>query len=270
MKKLLSIICTISLLLMIVPLGVSANSLDSEINTFLLNSGVPEEVVNSLSLGQKEMIYDTIGNSSAEFCGCDIRSFELNNNVLESTGTVSISANDEIQPQSGLISNSDLVLSVVGFKSTDGSTTEYYVYPSFEWKKPVKVKNDSFAMSMYNGWEAIPGKRNLRLHLHNYEGESVQYVDLNPTNANSSGYSYKVPSSIGFMQGMYQGHAYYILNKTSSSATAAISLHYVHDNSSAMNLSYSLNVGAYGSISISGDVSQADVMSDNFDISGLK
>lgn len=270
MKKLLNIICTISLLLMVVPLEVSANSLDSEINTFLLKSGVPAEVVNSLSLGQKEMIYDTIGNSSAEFCGCDIRSFELNNNVLESTGAVSISANNEIQPQSGSISNSDLVLSVVGFKSTDGSTTEYYVYPSFEWKKPVKVQNDSFAMSMYNGWEAIPGKRNLRLHLHNYEGQTVQYVDLNPNDANSSGYSYKVPSGVGFMQGMYQGHAYYILNKTSSSATPAISLRYVHDNSSSMNTTYNINLGPYGSISVSGSVDKISEMADNFNISGLK
>lgn len=65
-------------------------------------------------------------------------------------------------------------------------------------------------------------------------------------------------------------NAVYYLRKTSSSATPTISLYYAHDYSSSMDLSYSLNVGNYGSITISGDVYRINEMADNFDIPGLK
>lgn len=271
MKKIFSLIIATALFLTTVSLSTSANGLYSEIDTFLLNSGVPEEVVNSMPLGQKEMIYDDIGSCDAEFCGYDLCGFSLNGDTPELTGTASVSANGEAQPLSGLIPNSDLELSVVGFKSTfvsgEESHIEYSVFPSFVWKRPVKIVNDSFAMSMYSGWEAIPGKRNLRIHLYNYEGQSVQHVDLNPSSSNSSGYSYKIPSGVGFMQGMYQGHAVYHLLKKSSSATPAISLYYAHDTSSSSNSSYSINLGSYGSISMSGNTNKVQEMSDNFIIS---
>lgn len=274
MKKYFSIICVFSLILMIMPFNASAKNLQSEIDEFLATSGVSVEIIKQMPFGQKQVIYENIGNKEAEFSGYDARGFQLDNEgKLQFIAGVSASSSGNMQIQGGLISKSDLTLSVVGFKTTvssGGKTwTEYSVYPSFVWKKLVKVKNDSFAMSMYSGWEAVPGERNLRLHLFNSQGQSAQHVDLNPNNASSSGYSYKVPTNTGFMQGSYQGHSYYNLKKTASNATPAISLHYAHDYSSSMTLSYSLNVGNYGSISLSGNVSKINEMSDNFNVSGL-
>lgn len=124
-------------------------------------------------------------------------------------------------------------------------------------------------MSMYPGWEAVPGERNLCLHLMNSQGQSAQQVDITPNDSDYSGYAYKIPSNIGALQGSYQGHAYYQLEKKDPNASPRISLKYAHDYSAFCELSYSLDVGGFGSISIVGDVSKIDTMSDNFYVSGL-
>ncbi len=244
-------------------LTVSAQPVN--IDTFLIESGFPQKLIDEMSIPQKTFIYessidDTI--DTIEFCGYAEKEF-----TFSEDGHL-IEAND-IAPRSGSISSSDMTLVVAGVKVFPSNGDSYYtVYPAFKWHTHKMVANDSFAMNMYPGWEAIPGDRNLRLHLLNNQGESVQYVDLNPSQACSTGYSYKIPSNIGFMQGLYEGYARYSIDKTSSTASPRISLYYAHDSTSSFQISYNLSVSIMG-ISLTGDTTKIYTMADNFEVSGL-
>lgn len=267
MKKLKILSVFLILAILICTTGVSAHSnnlvenySESEIDAYLLESGFPQQLVDTMSDAQKEIIYQHSDNQQIEFAGYETYDYSIDKN-----NNLSL-----VEPCGGLISESDLTISVFGTRTVDSSGTLLYssVYPSFVWNKLVKVKNDSFSMSMYSGWEAIPGQVNLRLHLMSFDGVSRQYVDLKPTTSSSSGYSFKIPSNTGAMQGLYSGYAYYDIDKKSSSATPRISLHYVYDDSSSLNISYGITIGV-GSISMSGSSNKLYVMSGNYTVSNL-
>ncbi len=256
--KILSFVTVIVLLLC--SFSVSAQTVN--IDDYLLKAGFPQNLIDEMSCPQKEFIYEKSNDKNIIFCGYEEKEFIINEEgKLEENGNVSV--------HGGSLTSADMTLSVFGTKSyfTSGEVS-YEVYPCFKWHKYKKVKNDSFAMNMYSGWEAVPGERNLRLHLMNSQGQSAQYVDLSPSNASSRGYSYRIPSDIGAMQGLYEGYAYYEVDKISSNASSRISLYYAHDASSFFNASYSLSVGAVG-ISLSGNTDKIYTMSDNFAVSGL-
>lgn len=224
---------------------------------------------------QKSLIYETSVGKSIAFSGYETHDFILNDdNSLQA-----LPNENQASPCGGSIATSDLTLSVSGVVVKDytvvGNTVQeiidyYIVYPSFVWHTPVKVKNDSFSMTMYSGWEARPQERNLRLHLMNSSGVSAQYVDLSPTQSFEQGYTYKVPSTTGSLQGMYEGHAYYNINKKNDNASNAISLHYVHDATTLMNLSYSIQLSEVFGFSISIESNDIYEMSDNLSISGFE
>lgn len=255
--KIIAVMTVISLF--ICSIGVSAAQPVS-IDDFLLNAGFPQNLVDNMSEMQKEVIYENSKNKNVRFAG-----YETQDYVLNDDDTLS-----QVQPHGGLIPSSDLTISVYGtYTTTAGGTVLYStVYPAFEWKKWVSVKNDSFSMAMYSGWEARPGEENLRLHLINQSGSSAQYVDLDPTASHAAGYSYKVPSNTGSIKAIYEGYAYYNIDKKSSSASPRITLHYVHDASSSLNASYSINIKFF-SISISTSSDDLKVRSGNFTVSGL-
>lgn len=256
--KMIAVMTVISLF--VCSIGVSAAQPVS-IDDFLLNAGFPQNLVDNMSEMQKEVIYENSKNKNVRFAG-----YETQDYVLNDDDTLS-----QVQPHGGLIPSSDLTISVYGtYTTTAGGTVLYStVYPAFEWKKWVSVKNDSFSMAMYSGWEARPGEENLRLHLIDKNGNSVQHVDLDPANSHPAGYSYKVPSSVGSVAAFYEGYAYYNIDKTSSSASPRISLHYVHDESPLFNVSYSISIQFFG-ISISaGNTDNLYEMSGNYSIDGL-
>lgn len=259
--KIISIIMVITIAFGTMTVSAQAQLTADE---YLLNIGFPETVLSTMSQPQKEFIYENSVGTNATFCGYDVKSF-----IIDDTGSF-IELNNSVSPCGGTLSSSEMTLSVFGIQSEIISTGEilYKVFPTFKWHKYVKVKNDSFAMSMYSGWEAVPGERRLVLHLLNSAGDSAQQVELAPTHASSTGYSYKIPSNIGAMQGLYEGYAYYQIDKISSTASPMISLHYAHDASSLLNASYSLSVGV-GSISISGNTDNIYQMADNFYVSDL-
>lgn len=256
--KMLSIMLTVVIL--ICSISISAQAQVSK-DTYLLNAGFPQYLIDEMSDMQKDIIYENSKNKIVRFAGYETQSFVLDENEKLSP----------IETRGGTISSSDLTISVFGTYTINSSGTVLYssVYPNFVWHKAVKVKNDSFSMAMYSGWEARPGEENLRLHLLNSSGQSAQYVDLNPTESHDSGYSYKVPSNTGFMQGMYAGYAYYNIDKKSSSASPRISLHYVHDTSPLFNVSYSISLSFFG-ISLSANSNKyLYEMSGNYNVNGL-
>lgn len=256
--KLISVMSVISIL--VGSVGVSAVQ-PIGVDEFLIKAGFPESLVTEMSEIQKEIIYNNSKNKVIKFAGHETKDF-----VLDDENNLS-----PVQARGGLISSSDLTISVLGTYTVDGkgSTLYHTVYPSFVWKKAVKVKNDSFSMAMYSGWEAIPGEENFRLHLLNSSGQSAQYVDLDPNQSHSAGYSYKVSSSTGASQALYSGYAYYNIEKKNSSASPRISLHYVHDKSPALNVSYGISI-KFASISISGNINYLYEMSGNYEIVGLE
>lgn len=257
-KKIVCVFTIISLLLC--PLSASAIPVD--IDGFLIEAGFPQDLVNEMSDPQKEYIYEHSVGKNVEFCGYDSKEFVVTNEgeLVESTG---------ISPRDGLISSSDMTLSVTGTKVWSTSGDEWHVvYPSFKWHTHKKVANDSFAMNMYSGWECRPGKRNFRLHLMNNQGQSVQYVDLAPAQSGERGYVFKIPSNTGFMQALYEGYAYFNIDKISETASPRITLFYAHDASSSCNTSFSLTLGPVG-ISFSGGNSNLYTMSDNFEVPRL-
>lgn len=253
--KIVSLVTAVTLLFC--SFSISAQPIN--IDAYLLNAGFPQAIVDDMSEPQKEFIYENSKNKNIAFSGYVEKEFVINEEgKLVENGDVSVCG--------GSLTSADMTLSVHGTTcySSEG-ISHYTIYPTFKWHTQKKVKNDSFAMNMYPGWEAIPGSRNLRLHLMNSQGQSAQYVDLTPSNASSTGYTYRVPSDVGFMQGLYEGYSYYDVEKTSATASGAISLYYVHDASTLFNASYSLNVGPVG-ISLSGNTDKLYTMADNFEI----
>ena len=257
--KAMSIITIISIC--ICSIGVSADNNVHDVDQFLLEAGFPSDLVNDMSQIQKDLIFEQSNGKMIGYGGKATQNFVLDDaqKLVEVDGTM--------QSRSGVISSSDLTLSVISTYTMDlnGNILYYTVYPNFVWHKAVKVKNDSFSMTMYPGWEAIPQDENFRLHLMNSNGDSAQYVDIAPTGSGSAGYTYKVPSSVGALQGMYEGYAYFSVEKTTSSASQRITLHYVHDKSSSMNISYSISIANF-SINLSSSNSNLNVMSGNYNI----
>ncbi len=226
------------------------------IDQYLLDAGFPTSVVETLSESKKEFIYEKTNNKNISFCNYETKGFNINDDGALSENIAS--------PCGGLLNSSEITVDVIGIIADTSEGIEYSVFPSFTWHVVKKVKNDSFSMSMYPGWEVVPGERNLRLYFINNQGNSV-YTDLDCTDSTSSGYTFKIPSSVGANQGYYEGHAYFDVEKTSTSASNRISLHYTHDASTSMNVSYSINLGI-ASISLSGNTDPLYVFADNFNI----
>lgn len=254
--KLIAVMTIISLFMC--SIGVAAVT-PVNIDEFLLEAGFPQNLIDGMSEVQKDMMYDTFKNETIRFAGYARQDFSLENDTLS-----------PVQPRGGLIPASDLTLTVFGIYSIDvyGNVLHSTVCPSFIWNTPVKVKNDSFSMAMYSGWEAVPGVENLRLHLMNSYGQSAQQVDLDPSQSHSAGYSYKIPSNIGFNQAIYEGHASYRIDKMNPDASPRISLHYVHDTSPLLNISYGITIDFF-SISLSVNNNYLYEMSGNFEVDGL-
>lgn len=222
-------------------------------DSFLSSKGVPLEIIDSLTEEQKQLIFQTIAED-AEFEGYDIQTFTSENNDV---------MNEGVQVASGIIPDSEMTISVIGFSATYNGQACYIIYPSFVWNSISRISNDSFAMALYDGWEAIPGYNNLEVYLRNSQGNTVQHTSVAAAVSASSGYNYVIPGSIGSVQALYEGHAYLYAKKTNSSATHAISLNYIDDTSSSMNVSYGVNIG-YASISISQTDSRLRFKSGNF------
>lgn len=237
-------------------------NVDVDLDTYLDNIGVPDDVIAELTEEQKQLIFETSANENLTFCGFDTREFT----ITEDGVLKEISKNQQTRDA---IPSSDLTLSVMGFNSySDAHGYTYSIYPLFRWHRVTKVNNDTFAFSMYPGWETIPGERSLRLNLCNENGSPQQTTSVGVSLASYSGYAFTVDTTTGAFDGFYIGGAYMKIKKTSSTASPNISMLYAHDTRPLFTASYGINLGA-GSISITGNTNQIDVMADNFVIDGL-
>lgn len=218
---------------------------------FLLSLGVPRNVIEQLPEKQKELICSTVDPNAV------FKSYEKEAIIDEDQ------QNASIQSTIAGIPESEMTLSILAFEEVRDTGTYYAIYPSFIWPGLSRLKNDSFAMAMYPNWEVVPQKNNLEVWNRNSSGELMHHTSVPVLSSSSSGYVYKIPNTIGSLQGFYEGHAYLHAIKTNSNATHAISLTYVDDVSSLLNASYGISLGAF-SISVSGDTSKIRVRSGNY------
>ena len=216
------------------------------LDDYLLELGVPSSVAAEMSETQKQMIYaETVGRD-VEFFGYASQDFSLSSDgkliARETEGTPS---------QRDLMDSADLTLSVFGLKGyrpTEGVYT-YSLYPSFTWHVPIKIANDTFSAAMHSGWDATAEEAKIVIHLFNTYGESVQSTTIPPNSMSTSGNSFRIPSTVGFMQCLYAGYASFSLEKIDPNAVARVMLHYVHDGTSSCSISYGVNLWV-GSISL--------------------
>lgn len=256
MKKLISIFLSIGLAFTLSGFGASADTGDP-VEAFLLSTGMPQEVIDQLPDGQKQVIFETLDNT-ATFAGCDVKNYHM----TEDGEIVEI---DDEQPttRAGQLNITDIKLYVAAYEQVYNGIDTFAIFPSFEWSRAAKVNNDSFAMALYPNWEVVPGDVNFRLWIKNVVGEPVQYHDMSPDVANSSGFSYKIPSNVGAASGYYEGHTFLRAKKTTANATRAISLRYVHDTSSLFSVSYTITIGPF-SINIEGNSDNLSTIAGNY------
>lgn len=197
----------------------------------LLAHGVPENTLYQMTELQVEHIANTI-NPEAIFVSYEEIPVSLNDLGISTYGT---------------ISSTDLVFSVVGFHLGNNN---YLLYPNFEWKNYSKTpSNDVFAVSLYSGWELTPDKTNCcYLYNRNISGQNIGCGEYYPAIASPSGvifhFGKNLVSSAGF-EAITQVYA----TKKSSTATHAVVINYVHDNTNGA-ASYSFGI-SFGGASIS-------------------
>ena len=227
---------------------VFASSTSNPVDEFLLSTGMPEEILSSISEQQKNIIFSTLHE------GAVYKSFETLTFPSDNTEN-----NNGIMPIDGTL-DTELTLSVMAFED---SNNLYAIYPSFIWNESVKVKNDVFGMCLYPGWEVVPQENNLKIWNRNTSGDLVNSADIIASDSCSSGYAYIVPYDVGVNTLYYEGYAYLYARKTRSSATHAISLKYADDMSSDGSVSFSINLGV-ASVGISSNSNNVRYKSGNF------
>lgn len=214
----------------------------NEIDEFLLETGMPLDMVKALDEQLKTYIYETIDTTkNLIFSGYN-----------EETITFPNTDDGDISPNA--IPHSELSLTVTSFKDSSGV---YHIYPTFEWKVPNKVANDTFAFVLPEGWYLVPSKYNLRMWYKVSPGDAWEMTeDLSrPSTATLYGYGWNIPKyyydGYGWETTKYyarkayvKGHAYFNAKPTTPTPDKRICVSYADDTSSRLNLSYSLTYKA--------------------------
>ena len=253
MKKVLSVILTL-VILFCVPVHASANSVSDasiqEIDSLLREANTPESMIETMEDELKCMIYEnTLSKGEVEYITVEKDS---------SAGSMSRAGYE--------ISEDDLVLSVIAFKVLGKEQVE--VYPSYEWKIPVKPKGkDYFAYSIHESYTAVSGARsNLMWYKINEDDEWTSDGSATYTGSSLYGYQHQ-GSSLGSpdFKLYLKGHFYYKVDIDVEDPVKKITLSYVHDISSGGTYSYGIGFGPY-SISVNPTSNNVGYLNDNFDL----
>lgn len=250
MKRTLCAFLTIFMTMSLVSANVFASGVDYD--TILTAHGVPQDVISQMTEHQKQDICENI-STDAEFAGHETKQLSFADEDGDDSG---------ISPAYVELPERNMDLSVTGFKESNGT---YSIYVHFYWYPLVRVANDSLACSMYPGWEVYPGNQKLRVWSNDDNNNHLESFDIAPINPSYSGYDFKIPSNKGKTLGFYEGTAYFYVQKKESSATPRIAVQYAHDDTSACNLSFGVNIGI-GSISVTGASDNLQVRGEIFDL----
>lgn len=224
----------------------------------LINMGTPENVVENLDTNFKKYIYDN-AESGEQFDGYTTE--ELNRNSYKINRIAKYSSN---------LSESDMTVSIYATGVVKNGIKYVKIYPSFCWKKSVSISNDTFALSLYSGWEC-KGNDNVELVVSAVCGTGAiqQKHTFKPTDAAESGYAFQIPNDYGKQlpgNGHYEGYGHFLVRRKKSKATKSISVKYIHDDSSNYSVSYGISIGP-ASISVSGDTDKLQIFAKNINFS---
>ena len=194
-----------------------SNILDEDyLDSFLLELDIPAYVLETMPLGQKNMMYNVLRNEQdVEFA------FSL----------------EEEYPID------DLSFRVSGMRMDDGT---YYIFPSFIWHRSVSVINDRFGASLNtNYWSVAPGTTQLNLWLHG-PGQSHQHLIGTAWTMSWAGPIFAMPTGTSQPTGWwYEGHGVFRARPSISNPPYNIVLSYAHDNTWSNNLSIDINAGVF-------------------------
>lgn len=218
--------------------------------SYLKAIGVEEEVINQMTDSQIAYIVERLTDLS------DVSFVGYNQYVCGIDGKMS--------KRVGTIGDDELSISIFVSRGSINGDPRYLIFPTFEWKDFKRVSNDSFAVNLFPGWAVVSGEVNLELYIKNMNGDKVQSVSINPWSTAETGYNFVIPSSIGFLNELYEGHAYFQARRINPSALNQIIIQYVHDASSSCDISYGVSIGP-GFIGLNGNSSELYSWTDSLD-----
>ncbi len=189
----------------------------AKMDAFLLEAGFPQDLVDTLSVAHKQMIYDHSADKNVTFYSYGREYFSISNDKPANT----------VEP-----SDANLILTVVCTAVVTGDETVYAIYPAYQGEK-WKAEGDEYCAKMYSGWLVIPGEQEFRLYTLNGDNEPTAYVKLASWTAGSAEYTYKIPDGVGTKKAYYEGCSYFATERVDASAMDAITLWYAHGDAMA-------------------------------------
>lgn len=199
----------------------------------LAEAGTPSYVINGFSEEQKKFIVENLGDNP-EFESFDV--YELGGK-LESLSRASV------------ISSSEMSVTVACYKITvSGNEKRAEIFPTFKWTDEKKIYNDTFSVAVYPGWEIVPDttakvRVYMKEELSDNEMKTIDTKDFYPIDASEKGYSFGFAADCCKKKYIYEGYGLFYAKKKDDNATNALTVGYVHDSSTGLNISYGVTIG---------------------------
>ena len=225
----------------------------------LQSLGTPESVLDDLDENFKQYICANLekGEKFDSYTNQDLRE----ENLIETK---------KVATYISTIPSSDIKVSLYATGIVKNGKKYVKIYPSYIWKKSCDIGNDTFAVSLYSGWECVGNdKPELTVSAINWIGNIAQTYSFSSTDASETGYSFKIPTGYGGIlprNGRYEGYGHFLVRRKISNATKTATVKYIHDNSPNYSLSYGISIGP-ASISISGNTDDLQVYAANMNFS---
>lgn len=175
LRKVFSLIGIMSLLcgLDISLTGSAGNiCLESIINNFFKETGMPNELISTMGLECKRYIYE----NEIESISNEMPTFEGHSREMIAFGTSLIN---------------ELSLGVYVFSSSGN----YHIYPIFEWFTFNRLENDIFSFLLSKEWELVSAtcKLNIWYKVHPENSWSFSHTMTSTSNISSDGYEIMFP-----------------------------------------------------------------------------
>ena len=185
-----------------------------EADAYLLETGMPQETIDSLDDSLKQVIWETAPETPQAFVSIET---ETSEDCIPFTDTAS------------LPSESFSVSTVVFRGGTYEGDEVYSFYPVFQWQDDRHIDEDVFGFSLAEGWDAVPQERNLSLYEKSGEGWTFCGVLDSAATSSIAGYGFDGFGDFCKGKGVYQGVGYFQAYKSQDSAPNEISVVYGHE-----------------------------------------
>ncbi len=273
-KRLLASFLSLVVLSSTFTLTVDANSSnieysENELNELLLTSGYPEAELNEMSLYDKSFIIKNSGEVLQYDGSVEEKYYVKEDGTLQKI----------VPPSPGSFSTmtiptTDLTLRYENFTVLVGGVKYVDVYPSFQWRKNYRPKNDSLGVAIPQGWAISSGQQSCQTQRQfNAVSGSNNIWEYNsncggaPATQSIYGYSWSNfdDPNIGQYNYTYKGTMYFRARKVNSSALNRFVGTYVKDTSASSNTSYSVSINwGFVGFSVSGSSSSGGIDTQGF------